>query len=89
MAATSKHPNDIPMPDPDQPFLTRLECCRLGRISTSTFDRARKQKRLTVHYNGNRVIVENPEFRRYLMQEHDGSPPTDETHPANSPQIRP
>jgi hypothetical protein len=86
MSKTSKHPNDIPMPDPDQPFLTRLECCRLGRISTSTFDRARKQKLLTVHYNGNRIIVEGSEFRRYqLMQRQNGSPPTDETRPQNSP----
>lgn len=63
---------DTPMPTPDQPFLTRLEACRLARIGTSTFDKAVAAKRLTVRWNGIRIVVENAEIKRFM-----GTLPTD------------
>lgn len=57
---------DTPMPSPDQPFLTRLEACRVARIGTSTFDKAVAAKRLTVRWNGIRMIVERAEIERYV-----------------------
>jgi hypothetical protein len=57
---------EVPMPSLEKQFLTRLEACRLARIGTSTFDRAVADKRLTVRWNGNRMIVERTEISRYV-----------------------
>jgi hypothetical protein len=63
---------EVPMPSLEKEFLTRLEACRLARIGTSTFDEAVAQKRIIVHWNGNRMIVPRVEVARYI-----GSLPTD------------
>jgi hypothetical protein len=57
---------DVPMPGPEQPFLTRLEACRLARIGTSTFDKAVADKRIKVRWNGIRIIVERVEIERFV-----------------------
>jgi hypothetical protein len=64
MASTSKHPNDVPLPPPEQEVLTRLEACRVARVSTSTFDRAVLAKRLHVKRNGTRILVKRAEVAR-------------------------
>ena len=57
---------DVPMPAADQPFLTRLEACKLARIGTWSFDKAVAEKRIKVRWNGNRMIVERREVERLV-----------------------
>ena len=57
---------EVPMPALEKEYLTRLEACRLARIGTSTFDTAVDEKRITVRWNGNRMIVERSEIARYI-----------------------
>jgi hypothetical protein len=57
---------DVSVPSADQPFLTRLEACRLARIGTSTFDKAVAAKRIKVRWNGTRMIVERAEIIRFV-----------------------
>lgn len=57
---------DIPMPPADQPFLTRLEACKLARIGTTTFDKAVRQESIKVRWNGIRIIVERAEITRFI-----------------------
>ncbi len=54
------------MPAADQPFLTRLEACRLARIGTSSFDKAVAEKRIKVRWNGIKIIVERAEIIRFV-----------------------
>jgi hypothetical protein len=54
------------MPSPEQVILTRLEVCRLARISPSTFDRARREKRISVKRNGLRILVTRAEAMRFI-----------------------
>jgi hypothetical protein len=57
---------DVPIPSADQPFLTRLEACKLARVGTSTFDKAVEDKRITVRWNGTRMIVPRAEVVRFV-----------------------
>jgi hypothetical protein len=57
---------DVPMPPPDQEFLTRLEACRVARIGTTTFDKAVAAKRITVRWKGTHIVVERAEMVRYV-----------------------
>jgi excisionase family DNA binding protein len=59
-------PSDVPMPSPEEIVLTRLEVCRVARITTSTFDRAVSAKRLHVHRIGRKVVVERKELNRFI-----------------------
>jgi hypothetical protein len=67
---SKKRLRDVPMPQADQPFLTRLEACKLARIGTSAFDKAVAGKRINVRRNGEganaRIIVERAEIERFV-----------------------
>jgi hypothetical protein len=62
------HPNDVPMPPPEQTILTRLEACRAFRLSLSTFDRAVQEERIHVKRYGPRIIVRREEMDRFIEQ---------------------
>lgn len=61
-----RKPADIPLPPADEENLTRLEACRVARISLSTFDRAVAAKRLHVKRTGRGIIVKRPELERFI-----------------------
>jgi excisionase family DNA binding protein len=61
---TKTRPRDVPLPPPEEVVLTRLEACRVARISLPTFDKAVAEKRLTVHRNGRRITVPRAEVER-------------------------
>jgi excisionase family DNA binding protein len=63
---TKTRPSDVPLPPPEQRYLTRLEVCRVARIAVSTFDRAVLDKRLSVRRVGRKVLVEREELDRFL-----------------------
>ena len=57
---------DVPMPPADQPFLTKLEACKVARIGTSTFEKAVTEKRLQVRRIGTRIVVPREELMRFV-----------------------
>lgn len=57
---------DVPLPPPEQYFLTRLEACRVARIGLNAFDNAVKDGSLKVLRNGRRVIVARPHLNRFM-----------------------
>lgn len=63
---TKTRPADVPLPHPDEVNLTRLEACRVARITTSTFDRAVSSKRLHVNRTGRKVTVKRAELDRFM-----------------------
>ena len=63
---TKTRPADVPLPPPEQFFLTRLEACRVARIGLSAFDNAVKDGRLPARRNGTRVIVTRPDLHRFM-----------------------
>jgi excisionase family DNA binding protein len=63
---TKTRPADVPLPSPEETVLTRLEACRVARISLPTFDRAVLEKRLRVHRHGRKITVAREELRRFM-----------------------
>ena len=64
-----RHPDQVNLPDPSEPFLTRLQACRLAHIGLSTFDREVARGRLKVIRTGQRGIkVTREEIERYMRK---------------------
>jgi excisionase family DNA binding protein len=60
------HPRDVPLPPPGEETLTRLEACRVARVSESTFDRAVANKRISVRRLGLRILIKRAELDRWI-----------------------
>jgi len=63
---TKTRPSDVPLPPIHEELLTRLEACRVARISLSSFDRAVKEGRIVVRRNGTRILVSRGELDRFI-----------------------
>jgi hypothetical protein len=62
---TKTRPADVPLPPADEAILTRLEACRIARISLPTFDRAVLEGRLIVRRHGRKITVTRTELNRF------------------------
>ncbi|MEH2608808.1 hypothetical protein [Bradyrhizobium sp. AZCC 1693] len=82
---TKTRPNDVPLPPPEQFFLTRLEACRVARIGLNAFDNAVKDGRLVVRRNGTRIIVTRSNLYRFMGVPSESLPSTRKTRAPAAP----